>query len=360
MKPAFQPRRILMLKSQSAGIGDLLRGSAAWRALKNNFPGVELHLLFLTREPGYGSERFIARHHLLSSFRSLDKRTKGFAGWRKLFLAAKDYAQNFQPDLIIDFEAKGARTSLLAFLLGRSFGATTVGINEVPLRGAFYDLVAVSNKTFARQRGLPEWFEYTNRDFVALSALGIERGDTAIELEETAEGRTFREEFRRRHGLPENARLLGLNIGCGTAGAITRRPSLPLLSKLAAHLEKTYALHLVVGLGSPSEAELDREFVEIHQQDSNAAVTNLEGKTSLLELSGVIKACDLFVSGDTGPYHMAVGLRTPTLAVFNHEYAIAYHSHPWVKCVVASNLSDASRLIRAADELLAQSVRSKS
>jgi ADP-heptose:LPS heptosyltransferase len=352
MKSAM-PLRILMLKSQSAGIGDLLRGSAAWRALKDRFPGAELHLLFLTREPGYSSERFIARHHLLNSFCSLDKRTKGIAGWRKLFLAAKAYAETFHPDLIIDFEPKGARTSLLAFLLGRSLGATTVGINEVPLRGAFYDLVAVSNKTFATQRGLPEWFEYTNRDFVALSALGIERGHTAIELEETIEGREFREQFRRRHGLPENARLLGLNIGCGTPGAITRRPSLPLLSKLTAQLEKTYNLHLVVGLGSPAEAEVDREFVELHKLDSDAPVINLNGKTSLLELSGLIKTCDLFITGDTGPYHMAVGLRTPTLTVFNHEYSIAYHSHPWVKCVVAANLEDVPRLAHAADELLA-------
>jgi ADP-heptose:LPS heptosyltransferase len=76
---------ILMLMGHSAGIGDLLRGSASWRALKNKFPDAELHLLFLTKDKGAVSERLISRHHLLSSFHVIDKRLRSIKDWRDFF-----------------------------------------------------------------------------------------------------------------------------------------------------------------------------------------------------------------------------------------------------------------------------------
>jgi ADP-heptose:LPS heptosyltransferase len=352
MKRSSIPSRILMFKTHSAGIGDILRTSAAWRALKNHFPGCELHLVLLTREPGYASERLMSRHHLLASFRSLDKRTNGLAGWRRLLREANEYAATFRPDMIIDFEPNGIRTSILTRWLGWRWHAETIGMGEVPLRGLFYRRASISMKRFRMARNLPENMDFTNRDFAVLTALDIERGDTAIELEETEEGREFRRAFRQRHGLPENARLMGLNIGCGTPDAEWRRPSLPLLSQVAAHLQKTHGLHLVVGLGAPFEAKLDQEFLQLHRKNCDAPVIDLGGKVSLLELGGLIKTCDIFISGDTGPYHISVALRTPTLAIFNVDYPYAYHHHPWVKCIVAKTPEDAPKLTRAADELL--------
>ena len=44
-----EPHRILLIKSHSAGIGDILRSSAAWAVLKKHWPGAELHLVLLTR-----------------------------------------------------------------------------------------------------------------------------------------------------------------------------------------------------------------------------------------------------------------------------------------------------------------------
>ena len=341
-----------MLKTHSAGIGDLLRSSAAWRALKNRYPGAELHLLMLTREPGYSSERFIARHHLLKSFRALDKRVKGLAGWRQLLGSAEEYAATFRPDLIIDFEPNGLKTTTVARWLAWRFRARTVGMGAVPLRGLLYGRASVSLTEYFARRPKLSARDYTNRDFVALSALGIERDGTAIELEETDEGRNFRRAFRQRSGLAENARLLSLNIGCGTPHADWRRPSFPVLSKIVTHLQANHGLHLVVGLGAPFEAELDRQFLEMHRENCDAPAIDLGGKISLLELGGLLKTSTLFVSGDTGPYHMGVGLRTPTLAIFNIDYPSANHDHSWVKCVIAPKLEDADRLIQAADELL--------
>jgi len=45
-------------------------------------------------------------------------------------------------------------------------------------------------------------------------------------------------------------------------------------------------------------------------------VVNVAGKTTLLELCGLIKFCKLFLTNDTGPMHLAAALGTPLVAVF--------------------------------------------
>ena len=104
MKQAFKPTRILMLKSHSAGIGDILRGSAAWRVLKNTWPEAELHLLLFSREPGYPSEELIRDHHLLTSFKMVDKRTDTWKEWRRFWADVQRAIGQLRADLIIDFE----------------------------------------------------------------------------------------------------------------------------------------------------------------------------------------------------------------------------------------------------------------
>jgi len=61
------PQNILLIKSHSMGIGDLLRSSAAWASLKARWPQSNLHLLMLSNHAGYPSEAFIRSHHLLQS-----------------------------------------------------------------------------------------------------------------------------------------------------------------------------------------------------------------------------------------------------------------------------------------------------
>lgn len=54
----------------------------------------------------------------------------------------------------------------------------------------------------------------------------------------------------------------------------------------------------------------------IENKLSEGAATNLCGKTSLLELGGVLQRADLVVTVDSGPMHMASAAGTPCLAIF--------------------------------------------
>jgi ADP-heptose:LPS heptosyltransferase len=198
---------------------------------------------------------------------------------------------------------------------------------------------------------LPDPVDYVYRDFVVLSALGIERKATPIELEETSEGREFRRKLRSAFDLPESSRLLGLNIGCGTPDATCKRPSLSLLSALTDQVQQRHRFDLLL-TGAPFESEINKEFRKIHEKRNNFRILDLAGKTNLFELAGAIKACELFISSDSGPYHMAVGLHIPTLAIFRFPSSAHYHDHPWVRCLVAKDDNSLPELMEAAEALL--------
>lgn len=346
------PSRILMFKGHSAGIGDLLRSSAAWRVLKNTYPDAELHLLLFTREPGYPSEELIREHHLLCGFSMVDKRTPNFHERRRFWAELNNIAKKIRPDMVIDFESEGLRTSLVASWFRWRWGARTIGINTLPGRNLFYGSAASSPRKFAQEHGLPWPMDYVDRDFVALSALGLERAGCPIELDETEAGRQARIALRRDHNLPESLPLLGLNIGCGTPGAVGKRPDLGMLSELIAGLQNEHGMQLVL-TGAPFESEINQRFCALHRKRSSAPIIDLAGSTNISALTGIIKACALFISSDSGPYHMSVALRVPTLAVFRWNNRTHFHSHPWVRCCIASDAKSVPQLRKAADELLA-------
>jgi len=351
MKQA-DPSSILLLKSHSAGIGDLLRSSAAWRALRDALPKADLHLLFLTRDPGCQSEVLIAHHPLLKTFQALDKRTSNLRDLFVFFIRANQVLASRRPEWVIDFEPNGLRTSLIALWARARYGIRTFGIDQQPLRGFFYQTSSPSSRAYARQKRLPWPLEYTERDFVVLAALGLSREGRPIELAETPEGERFRKCLPSQCGLRPGDRIVGVNIGCGTPDASDKRPSFALLSALIGELQRKHGVKVVLS-GADFEADVNAAFRQFHAAAGHPDLVDLGGKTSLLEMTGLLRACSLFVSSDSGPYHMAVALGTPTLAIFNWANPTHYHVGRWVKCLVAREEACLPAVLGAAEELLA-------
>lgn len=349
---SIRPQRILMIKSHSMGVGDVLRSSAAWRALHERFPGVQLHLLFLSKHAGYPTEGLIREHHLLSSAHFVTIRTgdpSQAKAQRISMRALKDQVQTVarqvQADWVIDFEASGLRSTVVARWAAQACGARTLGIAEFPGRGYLYDQSAPSVRRYRSLRGLPERMDYTNRDFVALAAWDIERAGQPIELHVTADG--HREWDRVRHVLPLGRRVVGLNIGCGTPDAVPKRP--PMDEVVFAMRRVMQAQPSVLLLtGAAFEQSVNAEFVSRYRQQygDEDQLIDLAGQTSLSGLTGLIQACDVFVSSDSGPYHMAVAMRKPTVAWFMLEEPTAYHQNAWCRCLLRPSAEAVSQAVQ--------------
>ena len=66
----------------------------------------------------------------------------------------------------------------------------------------------------------------------------------------------------------------------------------------------------------------DRTLSSKIKEHSQAQIHDLCGSTSILQLAVIIKQADLFISGDSGPMHMAAALNRPQIAIFGSTHPI--------------------------------------
>ena len=350
------PQSIVMIKSHSLGVGDLLRSSAAWRVLKNRWPDVQLHLIFLSKHPGYPTEALIRQHPLLTSAHFITVRDKDPShpqgqrvSFKQIWTSLRTVCQEVAPDIVIDFEPHGIKTSVLTWLAGRAIGATTVGIAQFPIRSVFYDLSAPSMGEFAQTHGVTLPMDYTQRDFVALQALGLERNGIPIEMQVTPEGRVW--QATKFPYFDNTLPVIGLNIGCGTPDAVVKRPDLAHLAQCFSRLLTLYPANLLLS-GAPFEKDINQQFIlQLTAISSHSiSVWDAAGETTLSSASGLIDGCDVFISTDSGPYHMAVALKKPTLVWFTYPEVTSFHNEPWCKRLIQPSVDE---FVMAATGLLA-------
>lgn len=79
----------------------------------------------------------------------------------------------------------------------------------------------------------------------------------------------------------------------------------------ARYLRDTYQYKSIIVWGSPSEQAMAEEIVEL-----SGGAASIAPPTSLHQLAAMIEASDLFISGDTGPLHLAVAVGTSTIGLY--------------------------------------------
>lgn len=86
-------------------------------------------------------------------------------------------------------------------------------------------------------------------------------------------------------------------------------------------------MHVVL-LGAASDAS-DCEELELllRQSDGACRVTNLAGKTSVLELIECVRRCDLLLCNDAAPLHIAAGLHKPVVGIMGGGHFGRFY--PW-------------------------------
>lgn len=112
-------------------------------------------------------------------------------------------------------------------------------------------------------------------------------------------------------------KLIGLNPGASFGAAKRWHPSR--FADLACDLSLEYDL---VIFGGPSEIDISKKIEDILTHRGIVNFQNMAGKTSIKELILKISDLDLFVTGDSGPMHLAAALNIPTVSIFgptNHN-----------------------------------------
>ena len=126
----------------------------------------------------------------------------------------------------------------------------------------------------------------------------------------TAAQRQAAQEKLRQYQIDNHHPLIALNTGATNSRAKCWPANS--FAELADRLQKELNAQIVLIGGAGEREYADNVFRQIGQ----SRPVNLAGKTSMPELIGLLAECDLLVSNDTGPAHVAAALGTPTLTIF--------------------------------------------
>jgi hypothetical protein len=144
-----------------------------------------------------------------------------------------------------------------------------------------------------------------------------------------------------------------LNIGCGTSGALPKRPVMKDLvaCMVGLYRRRAFRLHLSgAGFEAAVNAEFQSDFsASLAEHNLSCEVMDWSGQCSLSQLAGLLGASNLVISSDSGPYHMAVALGVPTVCWFNFETPPSYHRQSGVATLIRPSIE---AFVAAAEQVL--------
>ena len=106
-------------------------------------------------------------------------------------------------------------------------------------------------------------------------------------------------------------KLLGINPGASYGSAKRWYPEE--FVKVASELASQYD---IVIFGGPGEKDIAMDIEKSLIEKGVSNYQNLAGKTTIPELINHISRLDLFITGDSGPMHVAAAFQVPTVAIF--------------------------------------------
>lgn len=165
-----------------------------------------------------------------------------------------------------------------------------------------------------------------------LTPLGIPVSSTPPALYVSAQEKESARTLLLQRGVPEHAYVIGINPGAAYGSAKCWLPER--FREVTVRLLNDPDLYIVY-FGDQATVSLCREIC----RDLPSRVINLAGMTSLRELTSLISLCDVLLTNDSGPMHIADALGTTLVALFGSTSEIVtgpYHRgnviHKHVEC----------------------------
>lgn len=297
-------RRILAVSSTA--IGDTLLSTPALRSLRLAYPAARISLL--------------VNSHYLGLFRNLphvDELIGYPGGWRRfLRLALALRARHF--DLACILHGNEPQATPLAWLSGARF------IFKLPNTSRFGFLLSNAEPVLG-------WEDFAHGIDQRLAVAKLGGGlptDRHMEMPVGNDARAAVADLLKTHFGTSELRLVALQAGASTA---SRRWAPDRFVELARRLLADFPDTRIVLTGSPAEREITSRIAnELSTSEAGAnepgtkalaakdapRLWNAAGEVPLPLMPALVERCAAMVTGDTGPMHLAVAVRTPVVALF--------------------------------------------
>jgi ADP-heptose:LPS heptosyltransferase len=273
------PTRFLVVST--TGIGDTLMATPALRALRESFPQSDIHfIVYSTRR-----ELILRNPHLNRIFNYRNN----FFSRTLLYFKTRP----FRYDYVLVFHAND---DMLNFLPWFRYGSC---LNRQGLEDS-------GNRIFAIRK-FPK--HSVKKRLAMVEYIGGKHSeDYRYEFYLAPEAIQWAKNRLEHWGVSPGERVVGLQLG--TAGAFRRWPP-EHFAGVAKYLRARYGAKILIN-ASAEEKDLVRDFAK-HLGDPDFF---FHGGTTIARAGALIQACSLFITPDTGPMHMAIGLGVPLIALF--------------------------------------------
>ena len=277
-----------ILVTQTGGwVGDMVLLTPALRALKIAYP--QSHLALLVRPLVAG---LMVTHPYIDQV-IVDNKGRGLNRLPPFWKLVSEIRRS-DFDLAVVLHPTSFRNALIPFLAGipERIGSNVSG------RGILL------TQTCADRTDLHEIHRYLR----VLELIDIHEPNAKLEFWHTDTDRHAVRQIFARHGISPKEHLIGVNLGTTWR---TKRWPLENFAEVITQVQKRVEARILL-TGSTAEIPLG----EVLAQIAKVEAINLIGKTTLMQLGALIESCDLYLTCDSGPMHIAAAVGTPTIALF--------------------------------------------
>jgi len=307
---ALKKANILVIKMSA--IGDVILSVPSLRAIRARYPHANIKVLvgLKAREVldgcPYINDRIVC---------DLDNKHKGLLGlWR----LAKEL-QRESLDIVIDLQ-NNKKSHLLAF---SSLAAQRYG----------YDNRKWSFLLNNRIKDDAPYLDPLEHQFRTLGLAGIKGADKHLELWPSDYDDKQAEKLLLDNWVKQSQALVGINVRASSRWLSKNWPP-AYIAELCDRLAKDYGMRVVL-TGAKEDIELANEIAREARSKPLVAV----GKTSVMELAGLIKRFKVYLTPDSAPMHIASAIGTPFVALFGPT-APGRHVAPSKECIVLCKAND--------------------
>ncbi|OGX18824.1 MAG: lipopolysaccharide heptosyltransferase II, partial [Omnitrophica WOR_2 bacterium RBG_13_44_8b] len=278
-------KRILIVRTDK--IGDVLLSTPVIKALRENYPNAYIAMMVCPY-----TKDIVEDNPYLDEVIIYDKDGK-HKKWRRSLKFARNLAK-IRFDLALILHPTN-RVHLVTFLAG------------IPRRIGYdrkLGFLLTHRIKHTKQLGEKHESQYC---LDLLKYIGIESQDSNLLMPIKQPSQDWVDELFKQQGIKDSDRLLAIHPGASCPSRIWPNQR---FAGVADRLIKKYGFKVFL-IAGPKEIAL----VENLMKNMRNTAVNLAGKTSLSQAASLLKRCQLFISNDSGPVHMAVALGVPVISI---------------------------------------------
>jgi len=144
-----------------------------------------------------------------------------------------------------------------------------------------------------------------------LKPLGIESHALEVSVSVQARAEQWVKQFCQDHHIGEQDQLIAIHPGASDPAKCWPEYR---FAELIDEVVKKYPAKVVIVGAVNTQAMAQKIRTQAHHP-----LLDLTGKTSVSQLTSVLKRCQMFISNDSGPVHIAAGLGTPVVSIFTRN-----------------------------------------